>query len=171
MNTQSVRSAADQQSFAVQAQGLRHEIFAGQANQDGAHRQDRRDIDLIGRTGVSTRAELPGLVPCNARFSPPDRPNLLQTDLNGLVQEDIPAYPSLGADRTRFDVHPDRREGWRRAPESAALLSAFRQMACAIVVTWIYASNVVRSKSGQRYLHVSALTPPTPFFKAPFFQL
>lgn len=49
-----------------------------------------------------------------------DRLSLLQTTFSGLVQEDLPASPSLGADWTRF-VPSDRREGRRGALESAAL--------------------------------------------------
>jgi acyl-homoserine lactone synthase len=53
-------------------------------------------------------------------LEPNDYLSLLQTTFSGLVQEDLPASPSLGADWTRF-MPPDRREGRRGALESAAL--------------------------------------------------
>lgn len=58
------------------------------------------------------------------RLTPLDRLNLLQTVFSGLVQEDFPANPSLGADEARFAARPHRREGRRCMPGSAALFCA-----------------------------------------------
>lgn len=57
-----------------------------------------------------------------------DQLSLLQTTFSGLVQEDLPASPSLGADWTRF-MPPDRREGRRGALESAALFCMMMETA------------------------------------------
>ena len=54
-----------------------------------------------------------------------DQLSLLQTTFSGVVQEDLPASPSLGADRTSSD----RREGRRGAPESAALFCVMMETA------------------------------------------
>jgi len=61
-------------------------------------------------------------------LEPNDYLSLLQTTFSGLVQEDLPASPSLGADWTRF-MPPDRREGRRGALESAALFCVMMEMA------------------------------------------
>jgi len=55
---------------------------------------------------------------------PPGTLNLLQTALSRLVQGDIPALPSLGADRAHREMQFDRRGEGRRMSESAAFFFA-----------------------------------------------
>lgn len=109
---------------------LRHKIFVDLQGWDALRRVDGRDVDAFDTEDathilVTDRGELVG----GSRVTPLNRPNLLQTVFNGLVHGDLPADPSLGADWTRFYVRPDRREGRRRAPESAALFCAMMEYA------------------------------------------
>ena len=109
---------------------LRHKIFVDLQGWDALRRVDGRDVDAFDTEDathilVTDKGELVG----GSRVTPLNRPNLLQTVFNGLVHGDLPADPSLGADWTRFYVRPDRREGRRRAPESAALFCAMMEYA------------------------------------------
>lgn len=109
---------------------LRHKIFVDLQGWDDLRRVDGRDVDAFDTEDathilVTDKGELVG----GSRVTPLNRPNLLQTVFNGLVHGDLPADPSLGADWTRFYVRPDRREGRRRAPESAALFCAMMEYA------------------------------------------
>ena len=109
---------------------LRHTIFVDLQGWEALRRPDGRDVDAFDNADathllLTDGEELVG----GSRFTPLDRPNLLQTVFSGLVQGELPAAPSLGADWTRFYVRPDRREGRRRAPESAALFCAMMEYA------------------------------------------
>ncbi|MDV3253410.1 GNAT family N-acetyltransferase [Devosia sp. BK] len=109
---------------------LRHRIFVEQQGWQALRRSDGRDVDAFDNADAThillTKSDqLVG----GSRVTPLDRPNLLQTVFSGLVQDDLPADPSLGADWTRFYVRPDRREGRRRTPESAALFCATMEYA------------------------------------------
>ncbi len=109
---------------------LRHKIFVDLQGWDDLRRVDGRDVDAFDTEDathilVTDKGELVG----GSRVTPLNRPNLLQTVFNGLVHGDLPADPSLGADWTRFYVRPDRREGRRRTPESAALFCAMMEYA------------------------------------------
>lgn len=109
---------------------LRHRIFVDLQGWEALRRADARDVDAFD-TEDSTHLlltdgdELVG----GSRLTSLNKPNLLQTVFSGLVQVELPAAPSLGADWTRFYVRPDRREGRRRAPESAALFCAVMEYA------------------------------------------
>ncbi len=109
---------------------LRHEIFVEIQGWHSLRRPDGRDVDAFDNDDathilITDGDDLVG----GSRITPLDRPNLLQTVFNGLVQGDLPAAPWLGADWTRFYVRPDRREGRRRSPESAALFCAVMEHA------------------------------------------
>jgi acyl-homoserine lactone synthase len=109
---------------------LRHRVFVDLQGWEALRRPDRREIDQFDGPQatyilVTEGGELVG----GSRFTRLDRPNLLQTVFPGLVTETFPAPPELGADWTRFYVRPDRREGRRRAPESAALFCAMMEYA------------------------------------------
>lgn len=109
---------------------LRHRIFVELQGWHALRRADERDVDAFDNEDathilVTHEGELVG----GSRVTPLNRPNLLQTVFNGLVHGNLPADPSLGADWTRFYVRPDRREGRRRAPESAALFCAMMEYA------------------------------------------
>lgn len=109
---------------------LRHKIFVELQGWEDIRRPDGRDIDAFDTSDtthllLTDHDELVG----GSRLTPLDKPNLLQTVFSGLVQGNLPAHPSLGADWTRFYVRPDRREGRRRAPESAALFCAVMEHA------------------------------------------
>ncbi|MCR6670332.1 acyl-homoserine-lactone synthase [Devosia ginsengisoli] len=132
MRVYSIRAPADRYSIDLLERNyrLRHTIFVDMQGWEAIRRPDRRDIDAFD-TGDATHLllldgeELVG----GSRFTPLDKPNLLQTVFPGLVQGTFPAPPSHGADWTRFYVRPDRREGRRRAPESAALFCAMMEYA------------------------------------------
>jgi acyl-homoserine lactone synthase len=109
---------------------LRHTVFVERQGWEALRRPDGREVDAFDNADathllLTDGDELVG----GSRFTPLDKPNLLQTVFSGLVQGEFPAAPSLGADWTRFYVRPDRREGRRRAPESAALFSAMMEYA------------------------------------------
>ena len=134
MKVHIVRTPADNSSIALLEQNyrLRHKIFVDLQGWEAIRRPDQRDVDAFDTADathllLTDGQELVG----GSRFTPLDRPNLLQTVFSGLVQTDLPASPSLGADWTRFYVRPDRREGRRRAPESAALFCAVMEYALA----------------------------------------
>lgn len=127
-----VRSPADRQGRDLLEQNfrLRHRIFVEMAGWSALRRADARDVDAFDNDDAThLLISDSGVVVGGSRLTPLDRPTLLQTVFNGLVQGDFPAHPSLGADWTRFYVHPDRREGRRRAPESAALFCAVMEYA------------------------------------------
>jgi len=109
---------------------LRHRIFVDLQGWEALRRADARDVDAFD-TEESTHLLLTdgGELVGGSRLTPLNKPNLLQTVFSGLVQDQLPAEPSLGADWTRFYVRPDRREGRRRAPESAALFCAVMEYA------------------------------------------
>lgn len=109
---------------------LRHRIFVDLQGWEAIRRLDQRDVDAFDGPDathilVTDDGELVG----GSRFNCHDGPTLLQTVFPGLVTEPFPAPPALGADWTRFYVRPDRREGRRRAPESAALFCAMMEYA------------------------------------------
>lgn len=109
---------------------LRHKIFAELQGWNALRRPDERDVDAFDNEDathilLTDGGELVG----GSRVTPLDKPNLLQTVFNGLLHGTLPADPSLGADWTRFYVRPDRREGRRRAPESAALFCSMMEYA------------------------------------------
>lgn len=117
---------------------LRHRVFVEQQGWQALRRPDGRDIDAFDNADathilLTDGEQLVG----GSRVTPLDRPNLLQTVFNGLVQQNLPADPALGADWTRFYVRPDRREGRRRAPESAALFCTMMEYALAEGFTFI----------------------------------
>lgn len=129
MKVHIVRAAADR-SFADlldQNSWLRHTMFVNPPGRLAVCRPGGDALDTADATHLllTDGDELVG----GSRLTPLDKPNLLQTAFSGLVQEDLPASPSLGADWTRFYVRPDRREGWRRVPESAALFCAMMEYA------------------------------------------
>jgi len=109
---------------------LRHRVFVELQGWEALRRPDKREIDQFDGPDatyilVTDEGELVG----GSRFNRLDGPNLLQTVFPGLVTEEFPAPPELGADWTRFYVRPDRREGRRRAPESAALFCSMMEYA------------------------------------------
>lgn len=127
-----VRGPADRQSRDLLEQNfrLRHRVFVEMEGWEALSRPDGRDVDAFDNDDAThLLISDSGVVVGGSRMTPLDRPNLLQTVFNGLVQGNLPAHPSLGADWTRFYVHPDRREGRRRAPESAALFCAVMEHA------------------------------------------
>lgn len=106
---------------------LRHTIFVD-AQGWAAIRPDHRHVDTFDTADATHNPltdgeELVG----ETRFTPLDNPNLPQTVFSGLVQKDLPASPSHGADRARIDASPYRRECWRRDPESVAFLCRTRE--------------------------------------------
>jgi acyl-homoserine lactone synthase len=117
--------AGSHNAFMEENYRLRHAVFVDLEGWNVLRRPDLRDVDRSD-TGdmlhllVTDGDELVG----GARLSPLSQRNLLQTEHNGLVHGAFPADYSLGADWTRFDVCPDRREYRRCTPESAALLCA-----------------------------------------------
>jgi acyl-homoserine lactone synthase len=132
MRVHLVRTGSDRNSQELLERNfrLRHDIFVDRQGWEAIRRPDRRDVDAFD-TDDATHLLLTddGELVGGSRFTPLDRPNLLQTHFSELVQQDLPASPSLGADWTRFYVRPDRREGRRRAPESAALFCAVMEYA------------------------------------------
>ena len=132
MRVYSIRAPADRYSIDLLERNfrLRHRIFVDMQGWEAIRRPDRRDVDAFDTEDATHLLLLDGdeLVG-GSRFTPLDKPNLLQTVFPELVQGAFPASPSLGADWTRFYVRPDRREGRRRAPESAALFCAMMEYA------------------------------------------
>jgi acyl-homoserine lactone synthase len=128
-----VRKPADQQSLELLEQNfrLRHRVFVEMEGWEALRRPDGRDVDAFDNDDATHLliTDSDDSLVGGSRITPLDRPNLLQTVFSGLVQGEFPAHPSLGADWTRFYVHPDRREGRRRAPESAALFCAVMEHA------------------------------------------
>lgn len=128
-----VRNPADRQSRELLEQNfrLRHKVFVDMEGWEALRRPDGRDVDAFDNADAThlLLTDTDGTLVGGSRITPLDRPNLLQTVFNGLVHGEFPAHPSLGADWTRFYVHPDRREGRRRAPESAALFCAVMEYA------------------------------------------
>lgn len=132
MRVHIVREPADRQSRDLLEHNyrLRHKVFVERQGWEALRRPDGRDIDDFDNEDATHILITDGKdVVGGSRITPLDRPNLLQTVFHGLVQEDLPADPSLGADWTRFYVRPDRREGRRRAPESAALFCSVMEYA------------------------------------------
>ena len=133
MKVYPIRAPADRYSIGLLERNyrLRHAIFVDIQGWEAIRRPDQRDVDAFD-TDDSTHlllvADDDQLVG-GSRLTPLDKPNLLQTVFPGLVQGAFPASPSLGADWTRFYVRPDRREGRRRTPESAALFCAIMEYA------------------------------------------
>lgn len=132
MKVHIVRTSADRHAADLLEQNfrLRHSIFVDLQGWEALRRPDQRDVDAFDTADathllLTDGDELVG----GSRFTPLDKPNLLQTVFSGLVQTQLPARSSLGADWTRFYVRPDRREGRRRAPESAALFCAMMEYA------------------------------------------
>ena len=132
MKVYPIRAPADRYSIDLLERhySLRHTIFVDIHGWEAIRRPDRRDIDAFDTADTTHLLLVDGdeLVG-GSRMTPLDKPNLLQTVFPGLVQGAFPASPSLGADWTRFYVRPDRREGRRRAPESAALFCAMMEYA------------------------------------------
>lgn len=127
-----VRTPGDRQSHDLleHSYRLRYRVFVERQGWEALRRPDGRDIDDFDNEDATYLlvTDQDGLVG-GSRLTPLDRPNLLQTVFHGLVEDSLPAQPSLGADWTRFYVRPDRREGRRRAPESAALFCAVMEYA------------------------------------------
>jgi acyl-homoserine lactone synthase len=132
MQVHVIRGIADRHNADLQEKNfrLRHRVFVDLQGWEAIRRPDGRDVDAFD-SADSTHLLLTdgGDLVGGSRFTPLDKPNLLQTVFSGLVQGALPASPSLGADWTRFYVRPDRREGRRRAPESAALFCATMEYA------------------------------------------
>lgn len=140
MKVYPIRAPADRNSIDLleRSYSLRHTIFVDIQGWEAIHRPDQRDVDAFDTPDTTHLLLVDGdeLVG-GSRMTPLDKPNLLQTVFPGLVQGAFPASPSLGADWTRFYVRPDRREGRRRAPESAALFCAMMEYALAEGFTFI----------------------------------
>ena len=124
MQVHVVRNPATRQDYSLLEENfrLRHKVFVEQQGWSTLRRPDGRDVDAFDNEDAThillvDRDELVG----GSRMTPLDRPNLLHSVFRDLLEEELPAAPSLGVDWTRFYVRPDRREGRRRAPESAAL--------------------------------------------------
>ncbi|KRA42200.1 hypothetical protein ASD80_10810 [Devosia sp. Root635] len=132
MRVHIVRDPADGYSIDLLERNyrLRHKIFVDMQGWEAIRRPDERDVDAFDTADATHLLLLDdGELVGGSRFTPLDRPNLLQTVFSDLVQGEFPASPSLGADWTRFYVRSDRREGRRRAPESAALFCAMMEYA------------------------------------------
>lgn len=133
MKVHIVRNPADRQGRDLLEQNfrLRHKVFVELQGWDALRRPDGRDVDDFDNADATHLliTGQDGALLGGSRLTPLARPNLLQTVFSGLVQGEFPAHPSLGADWTRFYVRPDRREGRRRAPESAALFCAVMELA------------------------------------------
>lgn len=148
-----VRNPADRQSCELLEQNyqLRHRVFVEMEGWEALRRPDGRDVDAFDN-GDATHlliTDSDGTLVGGSRITPLDRPNLLQTVFNGLVQGEFPDHPSLGADWTRFYVHPDRREGRRRAPESAALFCSVMEYALSQGFTFItFVSSIYMLEHG-----------------------
>jgi len=132
MKVYPIRAPADRNSIDLleRSYSLRHTIFVDIQGWEAIHRPDQRDVDAFDTPDTTHLLLVDGdeLVG-GSRMTPLDKPNLLQTVFPGLVQGAFPASPSLGADWTRFYVRPDRRDGRRRTPESAALFCAMMEYA------------------------------------------
>lgn len=132
MQVHIVRDPADRQDCALLEMNyrLRHRVFVDLQGWEALRRPDQRDVDEFDN-GDATHILLvdAGNVVGGSRVTPLDRPNLLHSVFHDLVQSELPADPSLGVDWTRFYVRPDRREGRRRAPESAALFCSVMEYA------------------------------------------
>lgn len=132
MQVHIVRNPADRQGSALLELNyrLRHRIFVDLQGWDGLRRPDGRDVDAFDNDDATHILIVDGgEVVGGSRMTPLDRPNLLQSVFHDLVEAELPDHPSLGADWTRFYVRPDRREGRRRAPESAALFCSVMEYA------------------------------------------
>lgn len=143
---------------------LRHKIFVDLQGWSALRQTDGRDVDTFDNEDathilVTEDGDLVG----GSRVTPLNKPNLLQTVFNGLVHGDLPADPSLGADWTRFYVRPDRREGKRRAPESAALFCAMMEYALAEGFTFItFVSSLSMVEHGTSVgWRITPLGPPS----------
>lgn len=109
---------------------LRHQVLIDREGWQAVNMPDGRVVDEFDAPGsvhilIIEGGEMAG----GSRLTPLDRPNLLQTAYSGLVQGEFPDHPSLGADWTHFYVTPNRREGGRRTPGSAALFYAVMEHA------------------------------------------
>jgi acyl-homoserine lactone synthase len=143
---------------------LRHKIFVELQGWHALRRPDGRDVDAFDNEDathilVTDGGELVG----GSRVTPLNKPNLLQTVFNGLLHGSLPADPSLGADWTRFYVRPDRREGRRRAPESAALFCAMMEYALAegfSFITFVSSLSMVEHGSSVGW-RITPLGAPT----------
>lgn len=152
MQVHIVRDPADRPTLDLLEKNyrLRHTIFVDLQGWEALRRPDGRDVDAFDTADathllLTDGQELVG----GSRFTPLDKPNLLQTVFSGLVQGDLPASPSLGADWTRFYVRPDRREGRRRAPESAALFCATMEYALSQGYTFVtFVSSIYMLEHG-----------------------
>jgi acyl-homoserine lactone synthase len=125
-----VRTPADQPNtdFLERNYRLPHTAFVDLQAWEAMRRPDASDIDAFDTADATHLLLTDGDEPVGgSRLTPLDQPSLLQTVFPGLVQEDLPAPPSHGADRTRFYARIDRREGRRRALESAALFCAMTE--------------------------------------------
>ncbi|MCP8885079.1 GNAT family N-acetyltransferase [Devosia sp. XJ19-1] len=148
-----VRDPADLQSRELLEQNflLRHRVFVELEGWEALRRPDGRDVDAFDNADATHLliTDSAGALVGGSRITPLDRPNLLQTVFNGLVHGELPAHPSLGADWTRFYVHPDRREGRRRAPESAALFCAVMEYALSQGLSYItFVSSIYMLEHG-----------------------
>lgn len=130
MKVHIVRTPADQWTTDVleRNERLRHTISADSQGWEAMRRPENCDIGTFDAADATHLLVIDGdeLVG-SSRRTPLDEPSLLQTVFSGLMHDDLPASPSHGADWTRFCARLDRREGWRRAPESAALFCATKR--------------------------------------------
>lgn len=165
MQVHIVRSSADRTATDLLERNyrLRHRIFVDLQHWEALRRPDQRDVDAFDTDDATHLLlvdddELVG----GSRFTPLNKPNLLQTVFPGLVQGKLPASPSLGADWTRFYVRPDRREGRRRAPESAALFCAMMEYALLEGYTFItFVSTIYMLEHGVSVgWHITPLGAP-----------
>ncbi|UYN99278.1 MAG: GNAT family N-acetyltransferase [Devosia sp.] len=142
---------------------MRHRVFVDQQGWEALRRPDSRDVDAFDNDDathilITSQSILVG----GSRLTPLDRPNLLQTVFNGLVLGNLPAAPWLGADWTRFYVRPDRRQGRRRTPESAALFCAVMEHALCEGLAYItFVSSIYMLEHGTSVgWKITPLGPP-----------
>ncbi|MBJ3786172.1 acyl-homoserine-lactone synthase [Devosia sediminis] len=166
MKLQIIRGLADRQSHDLLEENfrLRHRVFVDMEGWEALRRPDGRDVDDFDNADAThlLMTDTAGKLVGGSRITPLDRPNLLQTVFNGLVHGELPAHPSLGADWTRFYVRPDRREGRRRAPESAALFCAVMEYALSQGLSYItFVSSIYMLEHGTAVgWRITPLGPP-----------
>lgn len=165
MRLQGVRWSADGFSIDSLERSDRENTIPFDLHIQGAVRhRDTRDVDAIEYAGALVQLLIDDGKPVHgARLPPDDTPNLLQTVHAGLVQTDLPACPSLGADLAHIHMLPCRCEGAQKAPASAALFCADRIHApgqgCDLFAS---ATDDVPPSSGADRPSAVGLDPPSP---------